>query len=110
MRVVRRATTAFVLSGGASLGAVQAGMLEALYERGITPDFIVGTSAGVLNGGFIASRPQTAETTEELGELWRGLRRGRVFPLDPLVGLLGFLGTRDHLVPDRALRRIVNAQ
>ena len=31
--------TAFVLSGGASLGAIQVGMLQALYERRITPDF-----------------------------------------------------------------------
>ena len=31
--------TAFVLSGGASLGAIQVGMLEALYERGIALDF-----------------------------------------------------------------------
>ena len=107
MKVARRAKTAFVLSGGASLGAVQVGMLEALYERGIAPDLIVGTSAGALNGAFIASRPQTVETALELGELWRGLRRGRVFPVDPLAGLLGFLGARDHLVPDRALRRIV---
>ena len=37
--------TAFVLSGGAGLGALQVGMLEALYERAITPDFLVGTSA-----------------------------------------------------------------
>ena len=35
--------TAFVLSGGASLGAVQAGMLRALYERGITADVLVAT-------------------------------------------------------------------
>ena len=40
--------TAFVLSGGASLGAVQAGMLRALYERGIVPDLICGTSVGAL--------------------------------------------------------------
>jgi NTE family protein len=31
-------TTAFVLSGGGSLGAVQGGMLQALGERRITPD------------------------------------------------------------------------
>ena len=35
-------TVAFVLSGGASLGAVQVGMLHALYERAIAPDLIVG--------------------------------------------------------------------
>jgi NTE family protein len=42
---LHRPDIAFVLSGGASLGAVQAGMLRALYERGIRPDVIVGTSA-----------------------------------------------------------------
>lgn len=39
-------STAFVLSGGGSLGAVQVGMLHALIERDETPDLIVGTSAG----------------------------------------------------------------
>jgi Patatin-like phospholipase len=37
-------TTAFVLSGGGSLGAVQVGMLRALTERRIVPDLLVGTS------------------------------------------------------------------
>jgi NTE family protein len=110
MMRARRDTTAFVLSGGASLGAIQVGMLEALYERGIQPDLVVGTSAGALNGAFIASRPQTVDTAAELGELWRGLRRGRVFPFDPLAGLLGFAGARNHLVPERGLRRMVEEQ
>src|SRR3954451_20019540 len=100
-------STAFVLSGGASLGSIQVGMLEALYERGIRPDLIVGTSAGALNGAFIAERPQTVETAHELGEVWRGLRRGQVFPVNPLTGALGFLGARSHLVPDSGLRRVV---
>ena len=98
---------AFVLAGGGSLGAIQAGMLQALYERGFAPDFVVGTSAGAINGAFIASRPQTAGTADELAELWRGVRRGQVFPLNPLTGLLGFLGTRDHLVPDHGLRKLI---
>ena len=98
---------AFVLSGGASLGAIQVGMLQALYERGIVPDIIVGTSAGALNGAFVASRPQTVATADALGDIWRGLRRGDVFPLNPLTGLLGFLGTRDHLVPESGLRRLI---
>src|SRR5437764_12968192 len=48
-----RPRTAFVLSGGASLGALQVGMLEALYERGIAPDFLVGNSVGALNAAFV---------------------------------------------------------
>ena len=100
-------SVAFVLAGGASLGAIQVGMLRALYERGITPDMIVGTSAGALNGAFIASRPQTSATADSLADVWRGLRRGQAFPLNPLTGLLGFLGARDHLVPASGLRRLV---
>ena len=38
--------TAFVLSGGASLGAMQVGMLHALSERGIVPDQLVATRWG----------------------------------------------------------------
>jgi NTE family protein len=98
---------AFVLSGGASLGAIQAGMLRALYERGIKPDMIVGTSAGAMNGAFIASRPQTVATADALASVWRELKRGQVFPMNPLTGLLGFLGARDHLVPASGLRKLI---
>jgi NTE family protein len=101
------ADVAFVMAGGASLGAIEAGMLRALYERGIVPDFIVGTSAGALNAAFIASRPQTPATAEALAEVWHSLRRGDVFPLNPLTGLLGFLGSRDHLVPASGLRHLI---
>src|SRR3954447_10510915 len=92
--------TAFVLSGGASLGAVQVGMLRALYERDIAPDLIVGTSAGALNGAYIATRPQTPETADALAEVWRRLRRHQVFPVNPLTGLLGSLGARDRSLMD----------
>jgi predicted acylesterase/phospholipase RssA len=55
-----RKVIAFVLSGGGSLGAVQAGMLRALYERSIAPDLIVGTSVG---------RGQRCTTVALLGRL-----------------------------------------
>ncbi|HEY5193926.1 MAG TPA: patatin-like phospholipase family protein [Solirubrobacteraceae bacterium] len=103
----RSGGVAFVLSGGASLGAVQVGMLQALYERDITPQLIVGTSAGAINGAFIASRPQTVQTANELAGIWRTVRRGQIFPLNPLSGLLGFLGSRDHLIPSSGLRKLV---
>ena len=106
-RKPRKPKVAFVLSGGASLGAIQVGMLRALYERDISPDLIVGTSAGALNGAFIASRSQTVDTADGLADVWRSLRRGDVFPLNLVTGLLGFLGTRDHLVPASGLRRLV---
>lgn len=99
-------TTAFVLSGGASLGAVQVGMLRSLADEGINPDLIVGTSVGALNGGWIASRPDGAGVGE-LADLWRSLSRNDVFPTRPILGLLGFLGWRSNLVPDNGLRRLL---
>jgi NTE family protein len=99
--------TAFVLSGGASLGAIQVGMIRALYERGVTPDVIVGTSVGALNGAFIASRPPIPDTAEELAEVWRDLGRGQVFPLNPLTGFLGFFGARDHLISQDGVRKLI---
>ena len=99
--------TAFVLSGGASLGALQVGMLEALYEQGITPDFLVGTSVGALNAAFVASRPQSPQTATELGRVWRELQRQDVFPLSMSALVGGVCGRRDHLVPDRELRRLI---
>ena len=93
--------TAFVFSGGASLGALQVGMLQALYERGIAPDLLVATSVGALNAAFVASRPQTVTTARELGRVWRNLQRDDIFPVSmgALVG--GLCGRRNHLVPDR---------
>jgi NTE family protein len=102
-----RPRTAFVLSGGASLGAVQIGMLQALYEHGIVPDLLVGTSAGALNGAFVASRPRTAATARELGRVWRDLQRQDIFPVSMSALVGGVCGRRDHLVPDRGLRQLV---
>jgi NTE family protein len=83
-------------------------MLHALYEHGIEPDLLVGTSAGAINAAFIASRPQTPATAMQLGRIWRGLHREDVFPvsLSALIG--GVCGRRDHLVPDHGLRRLVH--
>jgi NTE family protein len=98
--------TAFVLAGGAALGAMQAGMVHALYERGIAPDLLIGTSVGALNAAFLASRPATVATAEELAAVWRGLRRSDTLPLRPATLISGLAGRRDHLIPDRALRRL----
>ncbi len=105
-RVAGEPRTAFVLAGGAALGAMEAGMVHALYERGITPDLLIGTSAGALNAAFLASRPATVDTAEELATVWRGLRRSDILPLRPATLISGVAGRRDHLIPGRALRRL----
>ncbi|HET6817234.1 MAG TPA: patatin-like phospholipase family protein [Mycobacteriales bacterium] len=76
-------TTAFVLSGGGSLGAVQVGMLLALAEQGIAPDVIVGTSVGAINAAYIAGHPGL-DGVQELADIWSRLSRRDIFPTDPL--------------------------
>ncbi len=99
-------SVAFVLSGGASLGSIQVGMLQALIANGIRPDLIVGTSVGAVNGAWLASGDTEARLAE-LADIWRGLKRHDVFPVNPVTGFFGFAGWSNHLVPDQGLRRLL---
>lgn len=98
-------STAFVLSGGAALGAVQVGMLQALHAHGVRPNLLVGTSVGAINAAWVASDP-TSDRLDQLASLWRSLRRGQVFPAGP-AGLIGLLGRRSGLVDQRPLRGLL---
>jgi NTE family protein len=100
-------TTAFVLSGGGSLGAVQVGMLQALADHGITPELLVGASAGALNAAFVAGRGFDHDTLDRLADIWRGLRRQDVFPFAPHRQLLALAGARPSLCSPDGLRRLV---
>jgi NTE family protein len=70
----RRDKTAFAISGGGARGAAQVGMLRALIERDITPDFVVGVSIGAWNGAWLAHRPDL-EWVKKLEEVWRQVTR-----------------------------------
>ncbi|MPZ67102.1 MAG: patatin-like phospholipase family protein [Pseudonocardiaceae bacterium] len=100
-------TTAFVLSGGGNLGAVQVGMLRALHERRIVPDLLVGTSVGALNAAHLAGGGLTADVLDDLAAVWRRVRRKDVFPLDPVRQLLAVAGRLPSLCSSGALRRLI---
>ena len=76
-------TTAFVLGGGGVLGATEVGMLRALLAAGITPDLVVGTSIGSVNGSFVAADP-TVASAERLAQIWRRVREEGDFLESPL--------------------------
>jgi NTE family protein len=69
-------TTAFVLGGGGVLGAVEVGMLRALFERDIAPDLVLGTSIGAFNGALVARQPELA-VVERLTDLWASVSTAR---------------------------------
>jgi NTE family protein len=100
-----RRRVAFVLSGGGSLGATQVGMLQALFDAGIKPDMLVGTSVGAVNAAWIGACPNS-EGVKKLAQIWTGLRRDDVFPLG-WTAALGLLGRGKHLISNSALRGIL---
>lgn len=97
--------TAFVLAGGGSFGAIQVGMLRELVAYGVTPDFVVGSSVGALNGAYFAAAP-TAAGVAQLESIWCALKRQDVFPLT-LRRLFGMIFASASLVDPRGLRDLI---
>ena len=96
--------TAFVLGGGGVLGAVEVGMLRALLEAGITPDLIVGTSIGALNGALLATEPSLG-VIERLEGLWRAAASTReVYGDRPVTQMRRAFRSRTHVFSPQPLR------
>lgn len=82
---------AFVFSGGANLGSIQAGMAQALLEAGIRPDILVGTSIGAANAAVLAGDP-TPEGGARLVEMWSKAKGKHIFPIRPTKLVRQLLG------------------
>ena len=106
-RPARRDTViAFVLQGGGSLTACQVGMLRALTEAGVTPDLLVGSSAGALNAVAFAADP-TAQGLDRLTDVWMSLRRRHVAPFSVRALASALTGRGAGIVPMTAFRDLV---
>jgi NTE family protein len=99
---------AFVLSGGVSLGAVQAGMLRAMLESGIQPDLLIGSSVGALNAAFLG-QGFTETRIRQLTEIWCELRRDNVFGDFGLKRVVSIISQRTALASPEALHRLIAA-
>jgi NTE family protein len=97
--------TAFVFSGGGSLGAIQVGMLRVLLAYGLKPDFVVGASVGAINASYFASAPD-AECVARLEQIWSGLRRADIFPFT-FTSALGLIRHRGYIVDPSKLRHVI---
>ena len=80
------AMTAFVLGGGANLGATQVGMLRALFEHGVEPDVVIGCSVGAINAAALAANP-TLTGVAHLESLWRNLDGDVICPTGRLSAM-----------------------
>lgn len=95
---------AFALSGGGNRGPIQVGAMRALFERGIVPDMLVGTSAGALNAAYIATNPST-ETNEKLAQLWLGTKSSDIFPKPRFLMILRAILSGNGLDDNQARRK-----
>jgi len=102
-----RRRTAFVLTGGGSLGAVQVGMVAALQDHGVTPDLLVGTSVGAVNAANLAGPGTWSDRVGELTELWLRMRRADVFAVDPRRWVRAGTGSSPSLFSGAPLRRLL---
>ncbi|HWL65431.1 MAG TPA: patatin-like phospholipase family protein [Actinomycetota bacterium] len=100
------AKVAFVLGGGGRLGAAEVGMLRALFEAGITPELIVGTSIGAMNGAAVAASP-TLESVDRLEEIWTTLDKNEVFSGSLLSGAAHLVRTRTSVQSIAPLRKLI---
>lgn len=88
------------------MGAYEVGMLQALLERGVRPDLVVGTSIGALNGAAVAADP-SLEMVERLRSVWLDLDEDRVFGGSLFAAAANLIRTRTHLHPNRPLRDLI---
>lgn len=98
---------AFVLSGGASKGALQVGMLRALLERRIRPDLVVGCSVGAMNGAVIAHEP-TLSTVGRLQDEWLDLDEDEIFPSGLFASSMNLARKGEALYSGEGLRTLVD--
>jgi len=104
------ARTAFVLGGGGLLGAVEVGMLRALFEAGVRPDLVLGTSVGALNGALVAADPGDGVIGRLVG-LWESAAGGRdVYADGPVRQVRRAVRTGTHLHSSRPLRERLGAE
>lgn len=104
---MRRGSTAFVLTGGGSLGAVQVGMAMALHEHGIDPDVLVGTSVGAVNAAYLAGPGTTGERLASLAALWSGMRRRDLFRVEPRRWVRATFGSEPSMFSGDPLRLLL---
>jgi NTE family protein len=82
-------------------------MLRALFEHGIVPDVVIGTSAGALNGAAVCYAPNLTGVAQ-LAAVWEQLRSDHVFPGGRLQRAWNVVRRGTHLFESVGLEAIIH--
>ncbi len=96
---MKKYKTGLVLSGGGTRGFAHLGVISALYEKGIRPDVISGTSAGAIVGAFVAANKSPEELLEVFSSGSFFKYTNLHFPVDGLLKLNGLQEVIQHEIP-----------
>lgn len=100
----RKPRTAFVLSGGGNLGALQVGMLRALVEAGVRADVVLGCSIGAINGAGFALDPSVGGV-ERLTSVWESPTVSEMMPASRLPNAVQMVRKGTSIHDNDRLRR-----
>lgn len=101
--------TAFVFSGGGSLGAIETGALKAIVEHGIHADLIIGTSVGSLIGAMFAYNP-TSECVQIMEEIWGEIKTRDVFPISLFTSVVNLATSSQYALSTKKLRILISEE
>jgi NTE family protein len=99
-RLPRARTYALVLSGGAALGAYQAGAIRAFFEAGLDVRCVAGSSIGALNGYLTATR-----NVDTMVKFWQEIDQKRLITIQSFTKL--FFSASPSLLTDQLQRKLV---
>jgi NTE family protein len=102
-------STAFVLSGGGSRGALEAGALLVLFECGIKPQILVGSSVGAINAAAVARDP-TIDGVRQLASEWRQAEKRHVLSSSYLNMAWHVITRQDSLLDNTNLKSFVKKE
>ncbi len=98
-----------VLSGAANFGAMQAGALEVVLDRGIKPELLIGSSAGALNAIYMGADASIGGT-RGLQDVWRAAGPEQVGVARPFTVLRRMIVNQDSLIDNAALTSFLRSQ
>ncbi|HEX2993710.1 MAG TPA: patatin-like phospholipase family protein, partial [Anaerolineales bacterium] len=101
---------AFVLAGGGSRGALQVGALRALFEAGIKPDLLVGTSIGAVNAVGLALWGMDVAGIERLECTYQDVTASRLMDSQFAQFILDTLSKRPNYRASRRIREFLIAK
>jgi NTE family protein len=100
---------AFVLSGAGNRGPLQVGALRALLEAGLSPSFLVGTSAGAINASFVAAHGLSNESLAAIRDQWRSVSAETVYPGNIFTVAWRMVRGQNSLYANSGMRKLIQS-